>query len=384
MAGSGEMLALSSGDGLTVMYNPITLATEGDRILELDAGGNEVWACDATVSYSETTTGDPAVPVYEKVTVPFNRPSVARKITSGDIIVADTGNNRVVRIDGGGNIQWLISDFADTGSPADAGYPNAYVLSAGDPVTLNRPTDVSMWVQWWGGRPEYHFLIADSGNFRVLEITSRWSAVVGGYRNELDWASQSLAEGNRYRYVIARRVNDIDPITSAVSEVTVCVATNVEDTASSGKLVFLDTNGSVGKLADSVDTGNSVYNLSGDIPLNNPVFFDRKYVSDTDYWDVIADADGIHVFGWSNGVFVEDRHFTAADYKVVYANRRLSACYAQFMPNSDDILVTSRAVNVGDSTGDVFILKWDSIGSKYDLNPLVGLRQPSSAQRSFD
>lgn len=391
VAGSSGMLAVSSGAGLAVMYNPITLAVEGDRLVELDTAGNEVWACDGTVGYSRATTGNPTVPVYEKVTVPFNRPSVARKVSSSDIVVADTGNNRMVRVDSGGNIQWLISDFADTGKPTDLNYPNAYLLAAGDPLSLNRPTDVSMWVQWWGGRPEYHYLIADSGNFRVLEVVSRWSAVTGDYRNELDWASKSIAEGKRYRYVFARRTNDIDPVSKAVSEMTVCVATDLGGEASGSKLVFLDSDGNVSKLADCLDETNNVYSLKRDtdpaarIDLNNPIFFDRKFVNATDCWDVVVDAYGIHVFGWANGVFAEQRNFTAADYAALYPGRRLSACYAQFMPNSNDILVSSRSVNVGiNSTGEVFLLVWDSINSKYDLQPLAGLRQPSSAERFFE
>jgi len=96
----------------------------------------------------------------------FSSPRSVRRLGSSDYLVADTGNNRVVRFDKGAVVRWSVSRFVDPYG----------VLAPGDPLTLDTPTDVltrrlrtfdtaDVLVGY-----EDHYIIADSGNSRVLDV----------------------------------------------------------------------------------------------------------------------------------------------------------------------------------------------------------------------
>ncbi|MBC8139008.1 MAG: hypothetical protein H8F28_24290, partial [Fibrella sp.] len=89
-----------------------------------------------------------------------------RRLGATDYLVADTGNNRVVRIDRGGILRWSVDRLNDPYG----------ILAPGDPETLNAPTDVLTRqlssFNAGGVRVgfETHYLIADSGNGRIVDV----------------------------------------------------------------------------------------------------------------------------------------------------------------------------------------------------------------------
>lgn len=219
---SSGVLAVSSGSGVFAMEDTVTLVAEAGRLIEVNSGAEAVWTCDGTRTFDIangplTDYTDPANPIIGTGVpagqrVPFRRPSVARRIGGNDILVVDTGNNRVVSIDRGGYTRWEVSRFQD-------GYKG--LLRPGDPLSLNEPTDCSYWTEYQpslniqGGPYSYsgpgyviHYLIADSGNYRVVEIIDviRASGEPLMVR-QLNYVSSTLAtQGKRYRYRGVQRI----------------------------------------------------------------------------------------------------------------------------------------------------------------------------------
>ena len=219
---SAGVLAVSSPSGVFAMEDTVTLIAEAERLIEVNSGSDAVWTCDGTRTFDIvngplTDYTDPVNPVIGTgmpagQRVPFRRPSVARRIGGNDILVVDTGNNRVVSIDRGGYTKWEVSRFQDD-------YKG--LLRPGDPLSLNEPTDCSYWTEFQpalsvqGGPYSYsgpgyvtHYLIADSGNYRVVEIIDVYKA--SGERvmvRQLNFVSSTLArQGKRYRYRAVQRI----------------------------------------------------------------------------------------------------------------------------------------------------------------------------------
>lgn len=195
-AGSANLLAVNSLGGMRTFEDTLTVIADAKRLVEVDAAGEAVWVCEGSRSYSvaggdlplyltDPNSGN-VVPVNPEnrtgvqvvKTVPWSRPSVVRHVSLNDLLVVDTGNNRVVQIDRGGNIAWEITQVADTFK---------HVLRAGDPTSLNEPSDCAFWTEFYPNLTQWfqlmglsyrydlpafvvHYLIADTGNYRVIEI----------------------------------------------------------------------------------------------------------------------------------------------------------------------------------------------------------------------
>lgn len=389
-SGSHGVMAAATAAGIVVLHDPVTLIADGDRLVEMDAGGRVVWSCDSTIALARTATGMPGgtgAPVFGAVKVPFNRPALARHAVVGGIMVADTGNNRVVHIDSGGSLLWEISSFLDPG----------FVLPSGSPLSLNRPRDVSMWVVQPDATayPEYHYLIADPGNHRVVEIVARYDADTNSYRNELVWSSKTLEQGGRYEYTSVRPI--ADSLTPGADLICV-VANQVTD----GGVSY--PGGALLRISDV--GGDEQYTVIRGLPIEEPdpprriakpSFYTRHYSSTTTYTDVVIEPNAIHVVQYQDpgggGAPVPTLlpAFTANDYRA-RTDLPLSATHAQVLANGN-ILVTNRATQgSGPFKGCVFELHWDGaqwvivgeqIGIETPGSNSHGLRQPSSAERQL-
>ncbi|MHB1456499.1 MAG: hypothetical protein ACYC0V_06235 [Armatimonadota bacterium] len=389
-AGSNGVMAVATPTGLTVLYNSVTLVADGNRIVEVDAGGEILWTCDATTAITETSTTDVNVIASSASSVPFNRPAVARRTEIGGIVVADTGNNRIVLVDQGGRVVWEIKNFTD-----------AYnIMATGMPLNLSKPQDVTAWMQWdqVSGTPEYHFLIADSGNFRVIDVMAKWDDTALEYKNVLGWVSRSALEGKQYLYTSARLMPDANNmnqwvIMGIVSSQQVALTGAESPGGALVKLLYDPANSRVGDIISNpytqlpIDINNPALTWQ----LQNPRFFTRVYDSATpgalEYTDVVLDATGIHVVLY-NSTGQAIRNFTPQDYENA-VGKPLSPSYAQILPNGN-ILVTNKAIGAANA-GEVFELGWNSTSGSYDIvwpaasvffgSNSFGLRQPSSAER---
>ena len=200
-AGTGVMV-VNGVNGVAALTQQLTLVTDNNRVLEVDSTGKAVWGVDATSRPSQTGT------TY----VDFSHPTSLSQVSPNDYLVADTGNNRCVRFDRAGDIIWELTHFTDSTG----------ILGPGQPLSLNAPTSVQMNrysdtrvdaankpINPGGARVSY--LISDSGNSRVLEVTDTLNAtgqVISSH--DLTWATHTLDKfGRHYRYASATYFNVI-------------------------------------------------------------------------------------------------------------------------------------------------------------------------------
>ncbi len=151
-----------------------TLIADEGRILEVDSAGFARWASD--VSYQSARDNVTQFKVSKLV-----RPTRAYKITESEFAVVDTGGSRIALIDrSAGELRtiekltldttyrpggWSEGDPADLRQPRDVQVWGDYVPAANNP--LSSPNAMEFWV---------HYLIADSGNRRLIELVDRYIA----------------------------------------------------------------------------------------------------------------------------------------------------------------------------------------------------------------
>lgn len=458
VTGSHGMLGVVTPKGLGVLYSPVTLVTEPDQIAEIDAGSRKTWICDATTSYTGTSTAtdtDPGSPVFGATKTPFNKPSVARRASIGGTIVADTGNNRVVHIDRAGTVLWEITDF----DPRDP-VTGAPLLPPGSSESLNKPTDVTMWActelddptnSGGTSHPAYHYLIADSGNYRVVEIVAKLDQNINAYRNVLRWSTRTLAQGKQYRFTTARPLYIPDPeagnscsspfvflncrydgnATYHTLGSIVCAISKYDTNdgaldVSGGGLLKIDRTIDQGQFVDKMklitelpiegfqDPGTysqpnpdpllacsgTVNNASHNpanpgaflppVHLYDPVFFNRQYISKTEFHDLVIDAVGVHVVSYTPSPTSGKIELTTRTYKITDHPRPFVPSYAQYLPNGN-VLVTSRATSPSGQAGELFEIEpvplaLDSTRTGMRLVPnssIFNVRQPLSAERQI-
>lgn len=392
VAGAHGSIVVSSAEGIAVLHNALTLVADNRRLLEMDSSGRVVWSCDSTTSFSVTRLDATATPVFGATKTPVNRPSVARRAGSSNILFADTGNNRVAMIDRAGNVLCEVSEFTDP----------LGVLPPGSPVRLSTPTDAWVWPVAGpvAGSTAYRFLIADSGNYRVVEVEATYDPSTGRYsRQELRWATHTLEQGKRYRYVSARRYPKPDGTGTEV----ICVVDNYVPESSrlettGGAIVTIDD--ATGRIANSgvrrfVETPDGTQGLTR---LVNPTFFSREFKAGGMFVDVIGDANGLYVTHFYNANLqtVNPGSLGHPNPRIYLARNHpekpLVISSAQLLP-SGNVLVTNRAPSLGTvrksfaAQGEVFELVADFSkivwpGTGVDVGKgSYPLEQPSSAER---
>jgi hypothetical protein len=175
--------------GLAALDNQVTLIADNNRLIEVDAVGNAVWSMSATTSSTvvgNTLSSNSGGVASQNVSLA--RPTTARHFDANIYAVADTQNNRIVLVDRGGQVITEIH-----------GLNNAMnFLKPGEPITLNQPSDVQIYVDqqtggtisipnrdtgttysYTGNYYAVHYIVADSGNFRALEIVSVYNPSTG-------------------------------------------------------------------------------------------------------------------------------------------------------------------------------------------------------------
>jgi hypothetical protein len=246
-AGAGNALNQGGFEGLS--YNTVLVA-DGNRLIEMDPAGNATWTLDSTqqtTPVGAAITGGPS-PTFitaggAETSVQLNRPSTVTQLNLNDYLIADTGNNRCVHADRLGNVLTQLTDSqGNTMTPTINGVTYGLeissfsdplgVLPAGQPLTLSRPNSVVTWLTYdygsTGGTKikaiNVHYLIADTGNSRVLDVVDRYinsgastNFVLGSVSDfhYLNWESHTTDVGGRpYDYTGA------EPIFAAVGSTT--------------------------------------------------------------------------------------------------------------------------------------------------------------------
>ena len=178
-SGDEGVVAVNTNAGTVAYSEGLTLLSDNSRVMLVNADGAAVWATNATED-RKTIGGEQPIYAPDGTLVNagapqgvqaskaqgFSSPQSVRRLGSSDYLVADTGNNRVVRFDRGAVLRWSLQRISDPYK----------ILAPGDPVTLDTPTDVLTrrlaTFNAANARIGYedHYIIADSGNSRVLDV----------------------------------------------------------------------------------------------------------------------------------------------------------------------------------------------------------------------
>jgi hypothetical protein len=395
--GTTGLLAIGAPAGATVLERQLTLIADNNRLLEVDFGGNAVWSLDST-----KTVGVAGGTIFDTGQITASvmnlaRPNMARHYTLNSFVVADTGNNRVLLLDKGGFVTFELRSVLN-----DMKY-----LRPGDPITLNTPTDVQTFTRSGTGISIYnretgveytyggdffstHYLIADSGNHRLLEVVYAYrpdgqpvtltpdnASAMNGYGpvqmlGQVVFVTKTLAEQNakfRYRtiqqFALPRNFNDpfglqnvylvsaidnqrqsaVDPMSVALGQ----FGTN--ESASGGSLVILkrdftsgtdNADGDVERVMNSIaytaspadPTNNTIIRRQ---TINNPTWFKEFEITRNNERQVrymLTDENGCYVLRPGATDLIVEWALSADDYYFL-TGRRLRAVSMQRLSQSD-------------------------------------------------
>ncbi len=229
VAASNGLLAAVGDTGIKVFERQMTLIADSHRLLEIDPAGKVAWSLDASRLWGSASGG--SAPVVSVVPTSVARPAKVYRTSANEMIVVDTGNNRIVWVDRSGNVTAELRRFEnpprlDLSNPSNPPAP----LAPGDPHELREPQDVNIYTEYVprvgqnGNRLNpfedaqdlefwVHYLIADTGNGRLIDVIDRYVAdantgAVGPLiaARQLLWTSAGGAERRKYRYTGIQRI----------------------------------------------------------------------------------------------------------------------------------------------------------------------------------
>jgi len=230
-AGDGALFTWGSSSVYGFTRGDLLIADEG-RLLRLDGAGSPLWSSDASLGSGSDAQDTTTTTVRTLV-----HPTRAYRLGSDQIVAVDPASNRVVRLNVAGREIRSITDFKlDPTEGVHNGFrPDGYV--AGSPLKLNGPSDIVTFSDFVDSTAnpfadpsalEYwvHYVIADSGNSRIIEIVDRYAAdpttrqvfdpIVDLSGNKqlgiLKWHSPSNYSGKQFHYNSVARV--FNPSTS--------------------------------------------------------------------------------------------------------------------------------------------------------------------------
>jgi hypothetical protein len=229
VAASNGLLAAVGDTGIKVFERQMTLIADSHRLLEMDPGGKVAWSMDSSKLWGAASGG--SAPVVSITPTSVARPARVYRTGANEMLMVDTGNNRIVWVDKSGNVVSELRRFEnpprlDLSDPSKPPAP----LAPGDPHELREPQDVNIYTEYVprtgsaGNRLNpfedaqdlefwVHYLIADTGNGRLVDVIDRYVAdpstgAVGPLiaARQLLWTSAEGAERRKYRYTGIQRV----------------------------------------------------------------------------------------------------------------------------------------------------------------------------------
>lgn len=175
-AGEGILAAVGSAGLYTFAKSDFVVSDEG-RVAAFDPSGNPTFSLRTSTSSGTNDAGTAGI------SKPLVRPTRSYVQPNGDILVVDTGGNRVFRVNRAGNETRNIDRFRVDPNITPLGFVS------GAPLTLSGPRDATTYTSYEtqanvekvvsasGFAAEYwiHYLIADSGNRRLVELIDRYA-----------------------------------------------------------------------------------------------------------------------------------------------------------------------------------------------------------------
>lgn len=225
VGGNGSIFAWAN-EGLWSFRKADFLVADEGRVMRFDQVGSPVWSMTGTFKTGQQGDVGGAAEV-----TPLVRPT--RVYSSGDrqVLIVDTGANKVIRTDISGREIRTITGFKldPNFRPAGQATNEALTLSAPRDVVnftnvvtaANNPFSNPQPAEYWN-----HYVIADSGNNRLVELIDRYTYVnnrVGAIVNDatgapgigvLYWHSPAGVSGAGYSYTSLSRTYIDDGLNS--------------------------------------------------------------------------------------------------------------------------------------------------------------------------
>ncbi len=385
-AAQGNLLVSTPG-GVADLNSRSTVIMDNSRLLSVDAGGNVEWMINSTSLSVEVRSPFDSFPSAQ-TSVPFSGATAVHEVAPGQYIAADTNNNRIVWFDSAGNVLQNISAVRN----------DLMVLPQGQSLSLSGPTDVQFYTEtsasgnttvsytnpvtgviysYTGPLTLYHYIIADSGNYRAMEVVDGLNPITGAFiqlrptsgtsapvllYHQVVFATASLATQNqhwRYRTIeqFFDPVSGVESLIAAISNVTPAsyqglagLGTAAADVQGSdgGAVLFLARTGpwagtgtqqaKIIQIATSINVPNGAGGYIQQ-PIQKPTFFKQFYlqvngVSQLRY--LLCDANGCYELQAdpSGKALDVDWMLTSSDYAYL-TGRPLDALSLQRIPSTD-------------------------------------------------
>lgn len=180
----GERALLAWGNaGLYGFTRSDLIVADESRLARFDPAGNPLWSSDTTLVTG--TSGDVGSAAEVK---PLVRPTRAYPVSARELVVVDTGADRIARLDSTGREIRSIDRFRlDPNFQPEGFEPN-------DALTFKAPRDVITYTSYQTSPAQFsnaapleywvHHVIADSGNKRIVEIVDRYQVDPTTRRNQ--------------------------------------------------------------------------------------------------------------------------------------------------------------------------------------------------------
>ncbi len=204
----------ANGVDLSLVYGmtrPVYAVGDASRMVKADQQGRVLWVMNEVIQRDQQYTGGAYGNTPAQVQKSLNRPQSATALSADTVLIADTGNDRVIATDQSGTVVWEASEIYDPLNILPAGeYRADQVGYNGAQMRVSRlsnPTDAVQWISYEqqtlpGNQVATiqvrHTLIADAGNYRVLEIVDKLRLGDSGYM-PLDGAT-TIAQGQALWY----------------------------------------------------------------------------------------------------------------------------------------------------------------------------------------
>lgn len=173
VGGDGGLFTWSNEGIWSFRKADFVIADEG-RVTRMDSVGNPIWS--VTGTYQSGRQGDVGAASASR---PLVRPTRAYPLGDRQLLVVDTGANRVIRMDASGRELRSVADFRLDPTFRPAGLESGATLSLNGPRdaltytrivrAANNPLSDAQPVEYW-----VHYMVADSGNRRLVEVVDRY------------------------------------------------------------------------------------------------------------------------------------------------------------------------------------------------------------------
>ena len=178
---NASSLVIGTPRGLAALDSRLTIIADSGRLIEVDYGVDAITTISGTRS-TNSSFGETQPVVTNKISI--SRPSVARRARFNDFVIADTGNNRVVRTDQSGLTTWELTKLNDgfrvaSGAESLLAPTDVQVSEdgTGNPAAqfrVRNPLTGVIYASAAGAYYAVRYLIADSGNYRLIEVVDAY------------------------------------------------------------------------------------------------------------------------------------------------------------------------------------------------------------------